>query len=193
MLKERINEVDTIHAPHISESASDKLYNSIVRIEINNSRGTGFFMKINIKKNIKYFLLTNEHVIEEKYINSKNTINIFYGKKNNEIQKSIKLDKGQRFIALFQGKKDVTVIEILISDDIPENKYLMADLSYKYGYDIYKEGRFLLAGYPWDEIYQKERHIASGKIKKINGIEFEHSIGMAPLECQYVELIVYKL
>ena len=41
----------------------------------------------------------------------------------------------------------------------------MADCNYKYGYHTYKKGRFFLAGYPKDIIYQKERHITSGKKK----------------------------
>ena len=33
-----------------------------------------------------------------------------------------------------------------------------------------------MAGYPNDQIYQKERHISSGEIKNILGFEFEHTI-----------------
>jgi GTP-binding protein EngB required for normal cell division len=33
-----------------------------------------------------------------------------------------------------------------------------------------------LAGYPADNIYEKERHISSGKIMSINGYEFEHTL-----------------
>ena len=110
-------------------------------------------------------------------MNSKAIIYICYGKKNNEEKKNILLDKVQRFITSFEEKeKDVTIIEILKKDEIPESKYLMPDLNYKYGYDIYKTGKFFLAGYPKDEIYNKERHISSGKIIKIKGTEFSHSL-----------------
>ena len=44
---ETINEIDTKHATHISESASDTLYNSIVRIEKEDKIGTGFFFENN--------------------------------------------------------------------------------------------------------------------------------------------------
>ena len=77
-------------------------------------------------------------------------------------------------------EKDVTVIEILKSDDIPEDKYLMADLNYKYGYNVYKNRKLFLAGYPDDPMYQNERHISSGEIKSIKGFEFEHSIDTRP-------------
>ena len=66
----KYDEVDTLHASGIPESASDKLYNSIVRIEINennkNKYGTGFFMKVNIKGNKYNFLCTNFHVIKKR-------------------------------------------------------------------------------------------------------------------------------
>ena len=173
---ERINENDTKHATHISESVSDKLYNSIVRIEKEDDIGTGFFLKVNIKEKIKYFLFTCCHVLNQADIDSKKTISLFYGKKAEEKEILIKLDDTERFIICFPGEKDVTVIEILEKDGIPQNKYLMPDLNYKYGYEIYKDRKFILAGYPSDEIYQKERHIASGEIKDIIGFEFKHTL-----------------
>lgn len=51
----RINANDTKHAIYIPESASDKLYNSIVRIETGNSTGTGFFIKILLNKKKQIF------------------------------------------------------------------------------------------------------------------------------------------
>ena len=98
-------------------------------------------------------------------------------KKINEKKKIIVLDNNKRFIACFEGEEmDVTVIEILKSDNIPEDKYLMADLNYKYGYNIYKNGKFFLAGYQNVPIYQNERYILSGEIKSVKGFKFEHSI-----------------
>ena len=41
-------EANTRHADAIPESAIKKLYNSIVRIKVNNTEGTGFFMKIQL-------------------------------------------------------------------------------------------------------------------------------------------------
>ena len=175
------NEADTKHASFISETASDAIYNSIVRIEIQNKWGTGFFLKKQIQNEFKYFLITCEHVITKYDVNSKIPIQLYYGKKSNEKKKIIVLDNTKRFIACFGGKeKDVTVIEILKSDDIPEDKYLMADLNYKYGYNIYKNCKLFLAGYPDDPMYQNERHISSGEIKSIKGFEFEHSIDTRP-------------
>ena len=56
------NECDTDHAKGIPEEISDKLYNSIVKIKLNNGlNATGFFMKIKIKeKEMKYLFTCNK-------------------------------------------------------------------------------------------------------------------------------------
>ena len=179
-------ESDTKHAQIIPQTAIDVLYNSIVRIENNNRIGTGFFLKLNIKKKMKYFLFTCHHVISKNDVNSKIAINFFYGKKKEEKKKVIILDRSQRFISCLDYKIDdsdriidATVIEIKKSDEIPEDKYLIADLTYKYGYDIYEQKNYFLAGYPNEPLYplyQKERHISSGLIIGIKGFIFAHSI-----------------
>ena len=74
------NEADTKHASFISETASDAIYNSIVRIEIQNKWGTGFFLKKQIQNEFKYFLITCEHVITKYDVNSKSPIQLYYGK-----------------------------------------------------------------------------------------------------------------
>ena len=174
------NEADTKHATFISETAFDAIYNPIVRIETQKLSGTGFILKKEIQNEFKYFLITCEHIITKDDVNSKISIELYYGKKINEKKKIIVLDNSKRFITCFRGEKDVTVIEILKSDDIPEDKYLIADLNYKYGYNIYKNGKIFLAGYPNDPMYQNERYISSGEIKSIKGFEFEHSIDTRP-------------
>ena len=171
-----INEADTKHAPNIPETVTVALYNSIVRIVNQNLIGTGFFLKKNIKNKIKYFLFSSEHVITEDDVNSKIEIELYYGKKINEKKKIIVLDNTKRFITCSEDEKDVTVIEILKTDDIHEDKYLLADLNYKNGYDKYKNGKIFFAGYTNDPIYKNERYISSGEIKSIKGFEFEYSI-----------------
>ena len=109
------NEVYTGYAAQIPESASDKLYNVIVRIEIQVEKGilkgTGFFMKSQIKGKQCKFLCTNCHVISQKLVDSKIEFSIYYGKKNDETKKIIKLDTKKRFIKCFEEPKDVCVIE----------------------------------------------------------------------------------
>ena len=83
---DRVNEYDTKHAAYIPEDESDTLYNSIVKIILNDTHGTGFLMKINIKEKTINCLLTCNHVINEENINKKEIIEIYYGKINQEIQ-----------------------------------------------------------------------------------------------------------
>lgn len=77
----RVNEADTKHASLIPESASDALYNSIVKIVMsNNLQGTGFFMKINIKDKQVNCLFTCNHVINEKILKQKKHLIFFMEK-----------------------------------------------------------------------------------------------------------------
>ena len=170
------NEVDTGHGAQISENASDKLFNSIARIEIKDNKGTGFFMKTHIKGKQYKFLCTNYHVISQELVDSKTTFDIYYGKKNNETKKTIKLDIDKRFIRCFKIPKDVCIIEIIKTDKIPEDKFLFPDLNYKNGFDVYKNENFYLAGYPKVDKFIGERHISSGKITKIEDFEFNHTL-----------------
>ena len=77
-------ECDTGYAKSIPEDINDKLYNSIVKIILNNGlKATGFFMKIKINREIKC-LFTCKHVIGQNDINNKININLYYDKKDKE-------------------------------------------------------------------------------------------------------------
>ena len=177
-LDEGEDEVFSKYSSSIPETASDKIFNSIVRIEFNNSIGTGFLIQIKTKLKIIDFLLTCNHVIEQEDVDSKKTIKIFYGKKSYENEHNILLDKDLRFIKCFKKPIDITIIQILNIDNIPNNKYLIPDYNYKKGYNIYLNGKFYLAGYPiFKSNYKGERHICSGKILSIaNNFEFKHTL-----------------
>ena len=150
------NEVDTKHAAPIPESVTDKLFNSIFRIEMENIRGTGFF--IEIKEIKRFFMFTNHHIINQKLVDSKALMPIYYGKKDKEIKKVIKLDKDKRIIKCFEEPIDITVIEILKEDEIPESKYLQPDLNYKNNYNNYEKEDLYLSGYPnYKTKYKNER------------------------------------
>ena len=174
--KKIVDEINTKHASHIPESSVDKLFNSIVKIQINESIATGFFMKLNINNKQYHFLLTCNHVINEKLISEESIFEIFYGKIDKEAIKKIKLVHSERFIDTFEKPIDITLIEILKNDDIPEDKFLFMDLNYKNGYDFYINKEFYLAGYPASETHKRERCISSGQIIKIDNFEFEHSL-----------------
>ena len=173
----RINQTNTRHAHYIPESSSDYLLNSIVKIETNDEKiATGFFMKANINNRKINLLLTCNHVITKNLISQKTTIKILYGKKIKETTKIIDFDFNKRFIRSFESPIDITLIEIIENDDIPEEKYLFPELNYKNGYNFYKGKDIYLAGYPSSETYKGERCISSGEIKEINDFEFSHSL-----------------
>ena len=89
-----------INAPPIPERASDKLYNSIVRINFEADEkkiiGTGFFIKLNLKNKTRHFLMTCHHVIQEKFVKEKISIKLYYGKYNEEKNFEIKLNRDKR-------------------------------------------------------------------------------------------------
>jgi len=173
----RVNEADTRHATLIPESASDVLYNSIVKIILNNGlQGTGFFMKITIEGKQINCLLTCNHVINEKNIDSKETFDIYYGKITQEINKKIILDSNVRLIKTFESPIDITLIEIIEIDQIPNDKYLIPDYNYKNGFEYYKDKSFYMAGYPQFLGKKNERCICSGQINEVDGFDFEHTL-----------------
>ena len=180
----RIDETCTNHANLIPESASDIIYNSIVKIRINKTLfGTGFFMKIKTNEKLKNFLLTCNHLINEQNIKSKDIIEISFGKINKENHFQIKLDINERKIITFKPPIDITLIEILDLDNIPEDKYLFPDYNYKNGYDYYKDKNLYMAGYPMIDPSKSERAICSGKIIKINNKDNEFSLSLDSRAC----------
>ena len=82
----------------------------------------------------------------------------------------------QKIIKFFEPPIDITVIEIIEDDKIPEKKFLYPDLNYKHGYSFYLGQNCCLAGYPKNENNEGERCISSGEIKKVNDLEFIHSM-----------------
>ena len=182
---EIIEEGNTNNAPPISERVSKKLYKSIFRISFTyngkNIIGTGFFIKLNLKNEMKLFLMTCFHIIQKKLVDEKMTITLYYGEFDNEKEFSINLDKNERYIKCFDRPVDVTLIEIIDKDNISKDKYLIPDLNYKNGLNFYKNNFFYIAGYPQNNLNENERSISSGQIIDIiDEKDFEHSINTGP-------------
>ena len=166
--KERINESKTNNSIPITERETEKLYKSIVKIIITLSEkeiieGTGFFIKLNIKNKIRYFLMTCYHIIQEKFVDEKKVINLHYVKYNEKKYLEIKLDRNKRFIKCFCEPYGVTMIEILKENNINEDNFLIPDLKYKNDYNSYLNDYFYLTGYTKNNVPK----ISSGKIIKI--------------------------
>ena len=167
----------------ITKKVSQKLYNSIARIEFeiedkNKKKktiiSTSFFMKINIKENQYNFLITCYHSIKKEYIDANININVFYEKDEEEEKITIELNSNKRLIKCYESL-DTTLIQIIKKDNIPEDKYLFPDLNYKNGYNQYKNIKIFSAGYPDDDELKGEICTSAGSISKINKTEFEHN------------------
>ena len=164
----------------VPEVIMDKLSEAVMRIELDNKICTAFLMKICLQKKEHNFILTCAHSISKEIIERKITIQIFYGKSYEEIEKKIKLDSNERFIKCFQDHEiDVTIIEVLPEDNIPEDNYLYPDLNYENGYDQYIGNKIYTAGYPNTDIYKGDKQFSSGNIKKYkdykNKVNFCHN------------------
>ena len=99
---------------------------SVCKIITKNSVASGFLIKLYKEQKELYCLMTNEHVINKKMIESKDIINFYY---NYEKEwKQIKLDPTQRFIK-YDSEKDFTIIEIKPDDKIKEKYFLLPNIN----------------------------------------------------------------
>ena len=171
----REDEQDTKHAKKIPIRKINKASKSICKIIMKGKGGngvvygTGFFMYI-IEENKKLeCLITNYHNINEKIINITIKIQI-----NNNNEYKIKLDNSIRYIKFFKRPIDITIIQILNSDNFKNDiEFFYYDLNYMFGYEQYLNNDIFTIEHPLGG----EVEYASGKVIKImNNFEFEHSI-----------------
>ena len=173
----------------VDKDISNKLYNSMTKVKINDENQTGFFIKIHTNT-IENCLLTCGHQISEDKINSKIDIDLYYGKFG-QGHKTIKLDRGIRYIKTFQ---DITLIEIIQDDGISEDKYLFPDFNYKIGYEKYNKNKIYFSGFI--ENYTKKDAFSS-EIISINDFKFTHKsdnlrISGSPI-CTYENEYLYVI
>ena len=162
-----------VHSNYVPLVNIKKVFNSIVKIELDNGKNsTGFFMIIELKSKEMKCLFTSRKMISDDDINNKIAINLYSEEKGKKEAKKIKLDKNIRFIKTFN--EDIIIIEIIKDDNISDDKYLYPDLNYIDGYNKMMDNNIFLAGYP---INSDEKFISSGKIKKIKSdYTFEHNL-----------------
>lgn len=134
-------------------------------IDINNTKklktGTGFFCNVP-SKNIKVFI-TNNHVLDQNFLNKENTLNIFIEEK----KKIINLNRN-RFI-LTEEKLDFTIIEILDEDNLDN----FLEIDEFINTENYEGDQIFTMQYPGG----KKLQYSHGKItKKINNY-FLYSLG----------------
>ena len=91
-----------------TQTILNQMKNSICKIKINNTNGTGFFCKIHYENKIMYVLMTNYHILDEKYYNQNDSLNLFI---NDEEEVKIINLKTKR-ITYFNKLYDLTLIEL---------------------------------------------------------------------------------
>ena len=149
----------------------EKAENAISKI-IYFGTGTGFFFQQNtpnIKYNSKYFLMTNNHVLNADSINNNVQILIEYKKK----ERYIPLNNRIKYT---NEKLDFTIIEILPKDSI------FSEIKSFFKIDGYIMNNYSKSNYLKQEICivqhpnGGELSFDKGEIKSINDYEIEHSV-----------------
>ena len=156
----------------IKINKSEQLYNSICRIydEKNKKNGTGFFMRITLEDETFFFLITCDSIISSEHIDNEETLVIYFITNEKEEKRVIKLDSN-RSNFIFFNPINITIIEILDSDNISKDRFLYPDLNYKKGYNIYMNNEYYIAGFN-----NEKKYISSCTIKDIISFEFIHNI-----------------
>ena len=137
---------------------------SICKIQIQNKTGTGFLIKLYKNNRELFCLLSNEHVIKKEYIESKETIYIYYNYEKN--YKLIKLNKSERFIECNE-KMDVTIVEIIKNDNIEDNYFLIPNFE-----KIIEGQKIFIPQFPKGKL-----SYSFGKIIKVTDFDLTHDAG----------------
>ena len=113
-------------------------------------------------------IITGENIFQEK-IDKNESISFFYD--NESSLKKISLNKKERYI---KNSKDIginsLVIEILPSDEIGKDYFLLPMINYINEFDKIKNEEIEIIIYPKGKLY-----ISTGKINQIMDKEFTHS------------------
>ena len=146
-----------------------KVCKSVCKIRIKNKIGSGFLIKLYRENNPFYCLMTCEHLIKKEAIELSEKMEIYYD--NQYERREIELNKNERYIRDYLYMNiDAVVIEIIKEDNINENYFLLPNIEYINGYNIYENKGIYIPQYPLGEELSNSR----GKIKSIKNYEFSH-------------------
>ncbi len=154
----------------------EKGENSIFKIDYLGEKGTGFFFQQNIptiKYNNKYFLMTNNHVLNSECINNNDQLVIEYKNKEKIIPLNNRIKYTNELL-------DFTIIEILPTDSFfSEIKYFFTIDNYIMNNNSeskYLEQDICIFQYPKGE----ELSFDKGEIKSINNHIIKHLVSTHP-------------
>ena len=143
----------------------EQMINCVCKIKTPGQSGTGFFCKISYEKNNIIVLITNYHVLNEKYYEDNKELQILI---NDEKDAKI-LDLTKKRKTYFNEKYDVTIIELKIEDNI--NNYLELDdnIFKNESKAFYENKSIYLLQYPGNNIM-----VSYGILTTINNYDIIH-------------------
>ncbi len=168
---DRINEGKMQNSPLMEIDQEVEVSRSVCKIISTFGLGTGFFIKIDLKNESYYYLMTNEHVVTREMIEKKEEIEIKY--ENQRQTLIINLDSKERIIKDFLYLNiDLIIIQILPKDKINDCYFLLPNLEYLNGYDQFVDKEVYILQYAQGGNLQ----FSVAKIKSINlySNEFTH-------------------
>ena len=150
------------------DMALHTVLNSICKIIYNGGGGTGFLIQL-FKGNKPFFcLMTCEHVITEKMIESKENVQVLYNLERSIL--NICLNKSERFIKSYRYLDiDAVVIEILPTEKVKNDDFFLL-ANHDFGYEKFINKMTDIPQYP--EL-QDLSH-SEGPIISISNFEFSH-------------------
>ena len=101
----------------------EQMEKSVCRITSDNLNGTGFFCKIELNNRKIPVLITNYHIINDKFLDSKQEIRLYF---SNEC-KVIKLNKDRKVYSSSNKEYDIMILKVNDNDDIQNINYLELD------------------------------------------------------------------
>ena len=108
-----------------TEKILNQMNKSVCKIFGKEKNGTGFFCQLDINNEKIPVLITNYHIIDDKFIESSNKIK--YKKVNDKISKIINLNKNKKVYSSSNEEYDIMIIKLDKGDEIEDIQYLEID------------------------------------------------------------------
>ena len=145
----------------------DQLIKCVFKINIGKNVGTGFFCKIPLEDNVIFnCLITNEHVLNEKYYKQNKKIDLLIND-GNEI---VTIDINMKRKTYFSEQYDITIIEIKENDGIKDFLELDEHLFFDKENAYYKNKSLYILQYPNGKIAK----VSYGTLNGFNNYEVRH-------------------
>ena len=158
--------VDAINIPS-TKKILNQMINCICKIKINEANGTGFFCKVSLSENNDInFLMTNYHVIDEKYLKENKEINILL----NDDNEAKKIDLNIKRMIYYNEEYDTTIIELKEEDNIKEHLELDDNILKDNENIFYEKKSIYILHYPNGE----DACVSYGILNKINKYDIIH-------------------